>query len=203
MTELQFRPATPDDASAVVPVIYQASKVLFDTLVKRPKDDPEAFLRHDYLRGDGMFGYRNQVVGTVGGQVVCSATMYAGSRYRELQRALMKSAATYFNPLKLIGIVARSRPFDQMFVDPRPDALFVANGGVVAGQRSEGAFTALLEHAVARARSEGLKAVEFDVNFSDDARAAYERAGFAVTAEVLPPRDAGFEGFHRMARSLA
>jgi ribosomal protein S18 acetylase RimI-like enzyme len=202
MTDLQFRPALPGDADAVVPLIYESSQRLFDTLLK--KDDPIGFLRHDFVRGDSMFGYRHQVVGVDNGQIVLTATLYSGRKYADLNKALMKSAATYFNPLKLVGLVARGRPLDKLFIEPRADALFIANGCVVAGRRSEGLFTQMLDHASDRARREGLAAVELDVSFSNDgARALYERVGFTVTLEKPYTGNAGFEGFRRMVRPVA
>lgn len=202
MSDLQFRPATPADADTVVPLIYESSKRLFDALLK--KDDPCRFLRHDYVRGDSMFGYRHQVVGTIDGQIAATTTLYQGRIYRDLNKALMKSAATFFNPFKLIGVVARARPLDSLFLEPRADALFLANACVVASRRSEGIFTAMLGHAARRARAEGLAAVELDVSFSNaGARALYERVGFKITVEKPYTGNDGFEGFRRMSLSLA
>lgn len=204
MTDLQFRPATAADAAAVVPLMYEASKNLFDAVLPPGKDDPKGFLRHDFVRGDSMFGFRHQVVGIADGEVVSTATLYAGGRYGELNRAMMKSAATYFNPIKLVGIVARARPLDKVFIEPRADALFLANACVVAGRRGQGIFRAILDLAVARARAERLRAVELDVSFSNDAaRATYERLGFVVTTERPYHGKDGLEGFRRMSLSVA
>ena len=89
-----------------------------------------------------------------------------------------------------------------MFLEPRADGLFVAHSGVVPARRGEVPFTAILDHAAARARAQGLAAIELDIPLSHDG-AAYERVGFAVTGEVPNHRSAGLEGFRRMARAVA
>ena len=201
---MQFRPAAAGDADAVVPLMYESSKGLFDAILKAGRDDPQAFLRHDFLRGDGIFGLRNQVVAVDGGALVATITMYAGGRYGELSKETVKSVLGHFGPFKAVGIGARARPLGALFIQPRADGLFLANACVIPTRRGQGIFVRLLDHGVERARRDGLAAVELDVSFKNTAaRAAYERLGFVVTTERPYLGKAGLDGFRRMQRLVA
>ena len=201
MSDLSFRDARAADVDAVVPLLYESSKRLFDYVLAGA--DPRGFLRRDFLRGGGLFGRRHLVVGVSAGEVVCTQTFYRGSQYSKLLRQTVLSGLGHFGPVQLARIALRGRTLSSLFVAPRHDGLFMANGCVSAGRRGEGVFTALIEHAVQRASAAGAAVLELDVSFSNHkAEQIFERFGFRKTAE-RPYRGRGdLDGFRRMERPV-
>jgi len=204
MTKLSFRTAEPQDADAVVPLMYHSSKQLFDH-VMRERDNPQAFLRHDFLRGDGLFGYKNQVVGTdTDGTIAVTCTLYPGRRLDELTRATGRSALGHYGAFRVIAIGLRARSLKDLFIEPRHDGMFLANACVISDRRGEGLFSAALEHAVGRARAAGLVVIQLDVGFSNAAaQATYQGLGFRVVAERTHRGKEGLDGFRRMELAVS
>ena len=199
MTNLQFRTADSADSDTVVPLIYEASHQLFDHLMREPSA-AHAFLRHDFLRGDGLFGHRNQVVGvTPDGAVAVTCTLYPGRLINELTRETVRSALSHFGAFRMIAIGARARGLKELFIEPRHDGMFLANACVTDQRRGEGLFAAAVAHAVERTRAAGLVAIQLDVGLSNTAAfAAYERLGFRVAAERIGRNKDKLDGFRRM-----
>lgn len=206
MSAVHFRPARPDDADAVVPLMHESSRGLIDACFRFGDADAAPFLRADFLRGDGIFGYRHQLVGVSGdGQVVATMTAYAGRDVNRLSLQTLRTAWRSFRALRFLRVVWRSLALAPLFATPQRDALFLANTCVAASRRSQGVFAALLAHVTdtAHLRGPSLARLELDVSFGNPrAQALYERLGFVVTSERPYRGRRGLDGFRRMQRPL-
>jgi ribosomal protein S18 acetylase RimI-like enzyme len=208
MSAVHFRPALPDDADAVVPLMHESSRALIDACFRfgDDKDGAAPFLRADFLRGDGLFGYRHQLVGVTGdGQLVATMTAYAGRDVNRLSRKTLRTAWRSFGAVRFLRVVWRSLALAPLFVTPRRDALFMANTCVAASHRSQGVFAQLLAHVSesAHARDPSLRCSQLDVSFGNSrAQALYARLGFVVTSERPYRGRRGLDGFRRMQRPL-
>jgi ribosomal protein S18 acetylase RimI-like enzyme len=200
----RFRRAVPGDVDAVVPLMHDSSREPLDATFTVGGRDAAAFLRHDFLRGEGIFGYRNQVVALdPAGAVVGSATIYPGGRYRRLSTGTARSAATYFRPVQLVRVARRSLAAAAAFIPPGREAVYLGNLCVAAPVRGRGYGAELIEHIAGLAARRGFCAVELDVAFSNPrAQRLYERSGFRVTGECADPRGVRFGGTRRMTRRV-
>jgi ribosomal protein S18 acetylase RimI-like enzyme len=204
MRALAFRPARPDDADAVVPLIHDSSRALLDYSFAFLGADAAAFVRHDFLRGGGFFGWRQQLVATGSdGVIVGSLTAYAGREVGRLGNATTRSVLSHFGLLRTVAVAWRSWFMRPLFITPRPDALFVANVCVAPPLRSQGIGRRLVEHAIAAHADRGLAVVELDVSFANvGAERLYRRMGFRVVAERPYHGRRALDGFRRLARPL-
>jgi ribosomal protein S18 acetylase RimI-like enzyme len=198
--DLLFRPAGPEDVDAVVPLMHDASRAPIDATFELRHGEAARFLRHDFLRGHGIFGYRNQVVGVApSGGVVATATVYEGRRYRRLSGHTFLSAVTHYSPAGLARVARRSAAMAGMFVPPRRATVYLGNFCVAPRYRSRGYGSLLVDHITAWADERGIAAVELDVAFSNGrAQRLYERLGFGVTGERAGNRARGLGGTRRM-----
>ena len=201
---LQFRRARPEDADAVVPLIYESSRGLIDACFRFGDAGPEPFLRHDFLRGDGLFGYRHQIVALAAdGQLVATMTAYRGRDVTRLSLQTLRSAWATLSLGRFLRAVCRSLALAPLFATPRRDGLFLANGCVVAERRSQGLFSAFLAHVCAT-DDPTLRVIEFDVSFGNErARQLYERLGFVVVGERPYRGRRALDGFRRMQRPIS
>ena len=202
MSALSFRAARPDDADAVVPLMHESSRGLIDASFDFGAGDAADFLRHDFLRGGGLFGFRNQMVVIADGRVIASATVYPGRDLNRLSLRTTRSALAHFSLLRFSRVVWRSLALTTLFAPPRRDSLFLANACVAADQRGRGVFSALLAHLRAT-RDPALIAVELDVSFGNPrAQQLYQRLGFVVTGERPYRGKRALDGFRRMQLAL-
>ena len=183
---MKFRAARPGDVDAVVPLMHESSRDLVDVTV-----GPD-LLRRDFLRGRGLFGWRNQLVGVVDGEIAVSITAYPGRRYRRLSLHTLRSAVVHFGPVGAVKVLRRCAPVGRLFAPPSRDAVFLANLCVAPSHRDRGYGSRAIVHA-----SDGRMA-ELDVSASNTgAERLYRRLGFAVVGERTAP---GFDAFRRMRR---
>jgi ribosomal protein S18 acetylase RimI-like enzyme len=206
VTGLRFRPARPEDADQVVPLMRESSRALIDfTFDVGHSGGPAGFLRMDFLGGRGIFGYRNQVVGvSPAGEVVATATAYEGRRYRALSMWTLLTAVRHFNPACLTRVVRRTAAVAGLFLPPSRSGLFLANLCVAPGHRSHGHGSLLLEHILGTAQARGITRSELDVSVSNvRAQQLYERLGYVVVTETTDGGTHGLDGFRRMRRTSA
>jgi ribosomal protein S18 acetylase RimI-like enzyme len=206
--DLEIRPAQPQDVAQVVPLVHDSSRALLDATFGGcggGQDEVMAFLRRDFLRGQGLFGYRSMLVAvTPDGRIVGAMTAYQGARYRRLGAATLLSVACHFGPLRFAAVARRMAVTGRLFIPPKPDSVFLANLCVAPGYRSRGYGRVLLEEAWRTARERGAQQVEFDVSSSNvRAQRLYERLGWIVVAERWPCCPRRGDGFRRMERSTA
>jgi ribosomal protein S18 acetylase RimI-like enzyme len=192
---LTVRTARPSDADAVVPLIHESSRALIDATFGRHAG---AVLRRDFLRGEGIFGYRHQLVGVrPDGEIAATMTAYPGRRYRRLALHTLVSAMP-LGPVPLAGVVRRTIAVSALFAPPARDGLFIANLCVDEGHRGRGYGSLLIQRATAMYRP---RVIELDVSFGNTrAQRLYERLGYKVTRETPAPGGSGLDGFRRMTR---
>jgi ribosomal protein S18 acetylase RimI-like enzyme len=192
------RAAKREDATEVVPLMYEASRDLIDYSFRFPGEPPTGFLLRDFLRGRGIFGYENQIVAVDGERVVGTMTVYAGRRATELTLRTMGSALRHWSWGRVLAFLGRSLAIAPLFIRPRRDGLFLANACVAQSHRGRGIFSRLLAHGVGEQKA---SVVELDVSFSNEAaRRIYEHLGFRVTGERAYKGERKIDGFRRMER---
>src|SRR5687768_9002131 len=104
---LEFRRATREDANQVVPLIHESSRELIDYSFEFKNETAANFLAHDFLKGQGVFGYLNQFVAVgVSGEIVGTLTVYPGRHFRTLTLHTMLSAWRHCGPMRFL-VVAR------------------------------------------------------------------------------------------------
>jgi GNAT superfamily N-acetyltransferase len=203
LAQLTFRRARREDAAVIVPLMHASSPALIESSFRVGRADPDAFLQHDFLRGEGLFGYRNQwVLSTPDGTPVATVTAYPGADYGRLLRATLVSALQHFSALDLLRVLWRASVIGRLFATPRRDGVFVANACVPASLRSRGLFSRLMTLAI-REVGQGRRVAELDVSLDNPrAQALYERLGWVVASERSRGEGAQRMGFRRMMLAL-
>ncbi|HEY2514336.1 MAG TPA: GNAT family N-acetyltransferase [Polyangiaceae bacterium] len=191
-----IRPARPEDADQVVPLMYESSRDLLDYSFRSSNEAPTSFLVRDFMRGRGLFGYENQIVAVDGERVVGTMTVYAGRRATELSLKTMLSAFRHWSFGRFFAFVRRSLAIAPLFIPPRKDGVFLANACVASSHRGQRIFSLLLAAAASRGAA---RVVELDVSFANtNAQKIYEHLGFRVTGERAYHGTRALDGFRRM-----
>jgi ribosomal protein S18 acetylase RimI-like enzyme len=182
----------------VVPLMHESSRAMIDATFGAAA---VTVLRCDFVRGKGIFGYRQQLVGVcVDGSVAATVTAYRGRRYRRLSGYTLLCAASRSGP---VSAIRRMAAVSALFTPPSPDGLFLANLCVDGRYRGRGYGSALIGAACGQARTWRLDRVELDVSFGNaEAQRLYQRLGFTVTGETPAPAGSPLDGFRRMTLSL-
>jgi ribosomal protein S18 acetylase RimI-like enzyme len=165
-----FRPATPDDAQALVELVDFASEgmaLYLWTKVAGPGGDPWAVGRERALRGAGSFSYRNSVVMEHEGRV---AAGLIGYRLPDRPDPIPETMPPMFVPLQQLENLA-------------PGTWHVNVLAAYPEHRGMGCGTALLaqaENLATSAASAGSSIIVSDTNHG--ARRLYERCGYREVA---------------------
>jgi ribosomal protein S18 acetylase RimI-like enzyme len=204
VTEISFRRARPEDADAVAALMYASSPGLVDFAFRMNDESPLPFLRRDFVRGPGLFGYENQFVGVdASGRVVATLTAYVGKRLDALSLQTMRTALAHFGVVRFMSVLLRSLRMAPLFIRPRRDGVFLANACVAEDARGKQIFTRLLASALADLAPARPAVVELDVSFANaPAQRTFEYLGFKTTGERPYTGKRALDGFRRMARAI-
>ncbi|WP_181923470.1 GNAT family N-acetyltransferase [Streptomyces inhibens] len=202
--ELDFRRAGPADADALVPLIHESSRELIDTVFSVDGRPAQDFLRRDFLRGEGLFGWRNQKVAIEpNGAVVATATHYPGRRWHRITLHSLGSVVAHYRLRELAEVCRRSTAVGDLFATPDRGGLFLANICVSPEHRNQGVGTKIVRHLIDHTRSCGLDTAELDVSATNiGARRLYERIGFEMISR-REDRSGRLPAFERMRAPAA
>jgi ribosomal protein S18 acetylase RimI-like enzyme len=181
--EVTYRPATPADADAAVPLIYSSGPVAFDFVFKVPgRATALEFLHRAFVDGDGEFGHRNHVVGVVDGCVVAAGAAWNGTSTPAFTLAAARQIIGFFGARSGSGVIVRGLRLESVIRPPARDCWYVAHLGVPSELRSRGIGATLIAHLLAQGRDQGMRVAALDVAVTNPAaQRLYERLGFAVT----------------------
>lgn len=180
--EITFRPAKPDDVDVAVPLIYSSGPIAFDyVFASQSKGNGETFLKYAFQDGAGEFGYRNHVVGTRDGEIVCAGAGYTGETGMAFTLAAVRQIWSFYG-LNGIGVIIRGLRIEQVIEPPSKDLYYIAHLGVKPELRGQGIGTQLLNHLLSQQYTAGIKTAALDVAVTNPrAEALYKRMGFTVT----------------------
>ena len=204
--DVTFRPATPEDVEAAVPLIYSSGPAAFDFVFARKQPDgAQAFLRHAFRQGGGEFGWRNHVAGVAGGQVVAIGAGWDGRQSIGFTLAAAKQIFGFFGLLGAWGVIFRGLQVESVIRPAGAGEYYLGHLGVDPALRSRGLGARLVAHLLSLAPSACPKAV-LDVAVGNPrAQALYERQGFALTAmraSTLRGRHGSVGDHRRMEKRL-
>jgi ribosomal protein S18 acetylase RimI-like enzyme len=182
---LRFRPATPADADAAVPLIYSSGPAAFDYVFAVPgRGTAQEFLRRAFTDGAGEFGCRNHVVGLREGRVVAAGAAWNGSSTLAFTLAAARQILGFYGPVAGTGVIVRGLRIEAVIKPPARDCWYLAHLGVAAELRSLGVGAALVAHLLAMGRERSMPVAALDVAVTNPrAQRLYERLGFVVTRE--------------------
>lgn len=180
---LEFRPATAEDADLAVPLIYSSGPLAFDFAFGSDRLDAVSFLRKAFIHGSGTFGHRNHVVGALDGIVVAAGTAYSGDTTVSESVAVARQIVSAYR-LGAPSIITRGLRVESVISPPSKGVHYVAHLGVTEDVRGRGVGRALVEYLHEQGRSLGREVAELDVSIANpEAQALYERLGYEVVKE--------------------
>lgn len=184
-TAVEFRPATPGDAGAAVPLIYSSGPAAFDYVFKVPdRSTALDFLQQAFVNGAGEFGYRNHVVAVERGEVVATGAAWTGASNLLFTVAAARQILGTYGPVAGLAVMSRGLRVESVVQPPPKDRLYVAHLGVRPELRGRGIGDSLIRHLVNSGRKPDVEVAALDVAVTNPrAQALYERLGFVVTRE--------------------
>lgn len=182
----RFRPATPADADAAVPLIYSSGPDAFDYVFCVPrKANAQDFLRAAFLGGDTQFGWRNHVVVELDGRLIGIGAAWGSERTLRYSLQALRRFWRIYGWRHVFGVLVRGLRTESVIRPPRPGCLYIAHLGIAPECRSQGLGHALLDWFAVRGRT-AYRTLALDVAVTNPrAQALYERLGFRVCEERI------------------
>jgi len=179
---LNFRPATPDDAPFVAPLLYDIARRDLDGLFTglaaglSPLDVVERF----YQAPGGMFSWRNTEIAFHDGLPAGLITAYSVAS-RNGSATWLARAAGQLGAHALVLLAWRGVVVARALQRNLPGSWYIAFVGVDPLQQSLGIGSSLIARSIQNARTSGCSCVELDVDVDNPrAQVLYERLGFRV-----------------------
>ena len=201
---VSFRPAAPGDAPFVTPLLYSISHRDFDYLFAdlAARLSVLDVLERFYRLPGGMFSWHNTELALVDSQPVGLVTAYAVSSGDGSSAWLVRAVRT-LGMRGLLRLAWRGLPASRTVRPLLPGSWYIAFVGVLAGRRSLGIGTRLIERSMMRARAVGCFCAELDVEHDNSlAQALYKRLGFQLVSERGTPQTSPLVATWRMRRNL-
>jgi ribosomal protein S18 acetylase RimI-like enzyme len=185
MASLLFRPASLEDAAAAVPLIHSSGPAAFDyVFALTGVGDAQAFLRHAFTDGEGEFGWRNHVVGTLGGAVVAVGAGYLGATKWSFTLAAARQIIGHYGWRRAAGVIARGLRVEAVIPPAAGDMYYLGHLGVAPAMRGKGMGSALVRYLLDARPADAAGPVVLDVATSNpEAQRLYERLGFEAVGE--------------------
>ena len=180
--DISFRPATPEDVEAAVPLIYSSGPAAFDFVFAQDRPTgAQDFLRHAFRQGSGEFGWRNHVAGVAEGRVVAIGAGWDGRQSIAFTLAAARQIFGFFGPIKAWGVIIRGLKVESVIRPAGAGEFYVGHLGVDPAMRSRGLGAKLMTYLLALATACPKAVLDVDAG-NPRAQALYERLGFVVTA---------------------
>lgn len=204
--QVEVRPSQPEDAAAVVPLIYSSGPYSFNYVFAGDEARVCSFLRYAFQKNYGELSFRNHfsVVsddGIVGcGAILSPKPSIANSIFPLLQ------VVRHFGFASSAGIIRRALAVERVIQPASGDLWIIAHLGVTPEFQGRRIGIRLIDHLVDWVRRHGGKRVGLDVALiNPKAESLYKRLGFEVTAEHASNLTSQFgtvPGMHRMELTL-
>lgn len=198
---LHFRPATPEDVHAAVPLIYSSGPAAFDFIFSPKPKQALDFLHYTFTDGNGEFGYKYHVVGEVDGKVVAVGTAFDGEATLNYFLAMGRQIVSFYG-LAAFSVIPRGLQVESIIQPPKGRLHYIAHLGVHPSMQGKGIGSKLVEHLMEQGRNAGKTHTALDVSvLNPRAQVLYERLGFKLTGQresKLP----GVPSHNRLERAL-
>lgn len=207
--QITIRPARPDDAAALTPLVFSSGPLAFDYVFSpREAGGTRKFLQFALEREEGVFSYRQHHVAEHEGRIVGSLMLHGGADNNVLAMGNVKTIIRCFGALGCVPIMMRGLRMESMLKPPPSDCAYLGHLGVDARLRGQGVGALLLEYAHVWAREEGYQKLVLDVAATNTrAEALYRRHGFQrIEYRPFPHRRPGLPqvpDHYRMVRFIA
>jgi ribosomal protein S18 acetylase RimI-like enzyme len=180
-----IRPARPQDAEYLAPLVYSSGPAAFDYVFKHnTRVDAIAFLTRALQTPGGEFGYDCHWTVELGGEVVGAGAGFTGEKPAAFMISALRRILGTYGLFTGAGVIFRGLRMESMVRPPKGAEYCVAHLGIRPDLRGNGLGERLIRHLLDRARSENRPVAVLDVSVENPrAQALYERLGFIVTAE--------------------
>jgi ribosomal protein S18 acetylase RimI-like enzyme len=207
LMEINFRPAMPEDAAALVPLVYASGPSTFDYVftARGGSMDANRYLGGTLTQRAGEFGYGVHLAGVVDGVIVAGGAGYdAGLLGNTMLLNLRQIVGAY--GLASAGVIRRGLAVEHLLPPPRGDEWCLVHLGVCESLRGRGIGGQLVSALLEKGRARGCRVAVLDVSLENPlAQILYERIGFRITREVvanLRSPHGHVPGFRRMEMPL-
>lgn len=177
------RPARPEDADAVVPLIYSSGPDAFNYVFCAPHINAQDFLRAAFVGGDTQFGWRNHSVLELDGQVVGVGAAWGASQTLRFSLQAVRRFFGIYGWRHVWGVLIRGLRTESVIRPPRRQCWYIAHLGIATEYRGQGLGHSLLTWLAERGRTR-YPVLALDVAMTNPrAQALYEKIGFKVCAQ--------------------
>lgn len=183
MTALNIRPARPEDAKNVAPLIFSSGPRAFDFIFSNEeKGACLHFLEDCFSRKAMMFSYEHHYVVEDEGQVVAIIGAFTKSSMGKTQLSTGTQILRYFGVFAGIKSLLRGLKFESKIVKPPlAGCYYICHVGVRPDRQGLGIGEKMVAFIEDLAREKGVNKLSLDVSvINPRAQKLYERLGFRV-----------------------
>jgi len=184
--DVNFRPARPEDAEPMVPLVYSSGPAVFDYVFShQTKVSAKEYLYRTLQQPAGEFGYKSHIVGTIDEKVVAAGAGFTGATTFPFFISAVKQIFGTYGLIGGINVSRRGLQTEGVIKPPKGNEFAVLHLGVDPEMRGHGIGEKMVNHLLAQGRESGGTKAVLDVSVENPrAEALYDRMGFVVEKEM-------------------
>jgi ribosomal protein S18 acetylase RimI-like enzyme len=185
--EVVFRPAKPEDAEAMVPLVYSSGPLVFEYVFShQTKVNAKEYLFRVLQKPAGEFGYETHIVGTVDDKVVAAGAGYTGATTFPFFISAVKQIFGTYGLIGGIKVSRRGLHTESVIKPPKGKEFCVSHLGVDPEMRGRGIGEKMVNHLLEQGRELGGTKAVLDVSVENPrAEALYTKMGFTTEQEMV------------------
>ncbi|NKQ35228.1 MAG: GNAT family N-acetyltransferase [Chloroflexi bacterium] len=206
MSDIQIRPATPDDAEASTELIYMTMGSMANYLLGHD-DAAEAkgVISRLFPREKNRYSYQYTDLALINGKIAGLLLAYPGKVMKSLEFPMAESMFAVNELPETLRFFYRSLPLMNI-KEVEPDEYFINNVAVFSGFQGHGLGKFLMNLSEQKAKEAGLNKCALTVDVENSrAVGLYEHLGYQIVDTVKVKRleqRIGFPGLYRMVKIL-
>jgi ribosomal protein S18 acetylase RimI-like enzyme len=202
--EIVLEPATPEQADAAAPLMYDTDPHLFAHFFDSDQELALRYFAAQWWQERSLFSYRHCTVAVARGVLLGIELGYDAKTQADVFRDTGRHAAQILTPEQMAHL-RKAMSYVPFLVPPVPaDAYYVLHLASAPFARARGVGARLLMAAFDRARRSRYRVCQLDVASDNPAVRFYERMGMEILSEsrVVPLEEHGIASHYRMVKEL-
>ena len=165
MSEISFRPCTPEDVDIAVPLIFNSGPAAFRYVFSESYEDEALdFLQAAFIKHDSEFGYQQHTAVLLDGKMVGIGAVRYAEQNSEFMLGALKAIFSFYGLWAALKVSKRGNAVEQIFKPPTKHTGSLYHLSIEPTNQGKGLGSAMIEYFVNQVERQGCNQLGLDVS---------------------------------------